>query len=124
MLPILYVSLSACLALYSLNFSDPTADVCWPLLLCLAAAEFAADLYEFDPADLCWRVLNSSTGIGGKAPSARSGHGFAGMGGEVFVFGGTDRRDRGDILLGGGLVGVVPPNRSTLDFGLLVRKKC
>jgi hypothetical protein len=80
-----------------------------------AADLYAANLYEFDPADLRWRALNSSTGVAGKAPSARSGHGFAAMGGELYLFGGTDRRDLGTIVLGGGLVGATTPSLSTLS---------
>ncbi len=84
--------------------------------MCLAA-EFATDLHEFDPADLRWRVLNTSSGVAGKAPSVRSGHGFTAMGGELYVFGGTDRRGYSDNPLGWGLVGARPSN----SFGLLIR---
>ena len=38
------------------------------------------------------------------------------MGGELFLFGGTDRRDMGDIVLGGGLVGGTPPNLPSPKF--------
>jgi hypothetical protein len=58
-----------------------------------------SDLFAFDPQTLTWKNLTGT--VLGTPPSARFGHGFASVGGLLYVHGGTGERKG---LIGGGKV--------------------
>ena len=53
------------------------------------ALHFFNDLFVLDPAALAWRSLPPAGRARGAVPAPVSGHGFAALGGTVYLFGGV-----------------------------------
>ena len=67
-----------------------------------------SELWKYSTATMMWTQLYLVVGAGGMgmAPSARSGHGMAAVGEDVYVFGGRDDEyPRGKVKGGEGRIG-------------------